>query len=49
MHIVKEDDGTFTYAVEELEERVWRDALYYYPIPLDDINKNVNLKQNPGY
>lgn len=49
MHIVKNEDGTFTYDVEEMEERAWRDAFYYLPIPGDEIQKNQNLTQNPGW
>ncbi len=49
MHIIKNANGSFTYNVKEMEDRVWRDAFYYYPIPIDEINKNSNLDQNPGY
>lgn len=49
MHIVKNDDGSFTYNVEEMEERAWRDAFYYLPIPGDEIQKNKNLTQNTGW
>jgi len=49
MHIVKNSNGTFTYNVEEMEDRAWRNAFYYYPIPGDEINKNKNLTQNPDY
>lgn len=47
--IVKNDDDTFTYTVEEMEERVWKDEFYFFPIPGDDIDRNKNLEQNPGY
>jgi len=49
MHIVKNDDGSFTYDVQEMEERAWRDAFYYLPIPGDEIQKNKNLVQNPNW
>lgn len=49
MQIIKNDDDSFTYSVEELEDRTWRDAMYYYPIPDSEIRKNKNLEQNPGW
>ena len=49
MHIVKNDDGTFTYDVQEMEDRAWRDAFYHLPIPGDEIQKNSNLEQNSGW
>ncbi|TFF36123.1 RagB/SusD family nutrient uptake outer membrane protein [Mucilaginibacter psychrotolerans] len=29
--------------------RKWDDRNYYYPIPLGDLQRNPNLKQNPGW
>lgn len=29
--------------------RKWSDRNYYYPIPLNDLQRNPNLKQNPGW
>ncbi len=29
--------------------RVWNDRNYYYPIPLNDLQRNPNLGQNPGW
>jgi hypothetical protein len=29
--------------------RKWNDKNYYYPIPLNDVQRNPNLKQNPGW
>jgi starch-binding outer membrane protein, SusD/RagB family len=49
MTITKNDDGTFSYQVEEMEERIFTDKLYRAPIPLSEIQKNKNLVQNPGY
>ncbi len=49
MAITDNGDGTFTYEVEEMEERLWSDALYYLPILQGEIDKNPNLGQNPGY
>ncbi|MHA4847337.1 RagB/SusD family nutrient uptake outer membrane protein [Flavitalea antarctica] len=30
-------------------KRDWTDKHYYYPIPLNDLQRNPNLKQNPGW
>lgn len=30
-------------------KRVWNDRNYLYPIPLTDLQRNPNLKQNPGW
>jgi hypothetical protein len=30
-------------------KREWTDRLYYYPIPLNDLQRNPNLEQNPGW
>ena len=49
MHIIDNGDGTFTFDVEEMEDRAWRDAFYYLPIPGDERQKNKNLDQNPGW
>lgn len=49
MNIVKNDDDTYTYSVSEMEQRIWKDAYYYLPIPQDEIFKNPNLVQNDGY
>ncbi len=29
--------------------RKWNDKNYFYPIPLNDLQRNPNLKQNPGW
>ena len=42
----------YTYKVQnntELENRTWKDKMYYRPISRDEINKNELLVQNPGY
>jgi starch-binding outer membrane protein, SusD/RagB family len=38
---------TFTYSV--YQTRTFSEKMYYLPIPQDEINKNPNLVQNPGY
>lgn len=32
-----------------IEDREWRDKMYFIPIPRDEINRNAQLIQNPGY
>ena len=31
------------------ENRAWLDKMYFLPIHRDEINRNKNLVQNPGY
>jgi hypothetical protein len=49
MTITRTGEGLFSYVVNEMETRIWRDAFYYMPIPQTEIDKNPNLQQNPGY
>ena len=42
----------YTYEVQnntEVENRSWKDKMYYRPISRDEMNKNELLVQNPGY
>ncbi|MEK9613489.1 MAG: RagB/SusD family nutrient uptake outer membrane protein [Flavobacteriaceae bacterium] len=42
----------YTYEVQnntEIENRTWKDKMYYRPITRDEMNKNELLVQNPGY
>ncbi|SEO95965.1 RagB/SusD family nutrient uptake outer membrane protein [Mucilaginibacter sp. OK283] len=47
------DNYNYTYTVQELdpgvENRTWKDRVYFMPISRDEINKNNKLVQNPGY
>lgn len=50
----KHDKSVYDYTYEvqnntELENRTWKDKMYYRPISRDEINKNELLVQNPGY
>ena len=47
--IIEDGNGNVNYTVADMEDRVWRDALYYIPIPQEEIDKNPSLIQNPGY
>ena len=48
--IVKNANGTFTYAPIVIENRIWNNKLYYYPIPQAEINKSGGvIVQNKGW
>ncbi|QJB33689.1 RagB/SusD family nutrient uptake outer membrane protein [Chitinophaga oryzae] len=48
MKIVKNADGTKTYTVIKVQDRVFKPEHYLLPIPRDEIRR-TNLPQNPGY
>lgn len=43
----------YVYSAQDIdpgiENRQWRDKMYYLPIHRDEINRNAKLAQNPGY
>lgn len=46
------DRSTYTnyqYATLHIQNRDWQDRSYFVPIPLDEIQRNSELVQNPGY
>jgi hypothetical protein len=50
----KHDETRYTYTYTPLEvnaqeNRRWDDKMYFRPIPLDEMNTNLKLIQNPGY
>jgi hypothetical protein len=53
--VYKYDPTSYTYTYEPLnidpgiENRQWLDKLYYLPISRDEMNRNEELIQNPGY
>lgn len=47
--ITKQADGTFTYQSATVQKRTWIPALYYYPIPRTELQRNPALTQNPNY
>ncbi len=49
MHIVQNSDGSFSYEVVKVEERVFLEHMYWYPIPETEIQKNPDLENNPGW
>nr|WP_295922855.1 RagB/SusD family nutrient uptake outer membrane protein [uncultured Dyadobacter sp.] len=47
--ITKQADGTFSYQQTTVQKRVWNPALYFYPIPRTELQRNPALTQNPNY
>jgi hypothetical protein len=45
------DDFDYTYRPTDIvfENRVWRDYVYFMPIPQNEIDRDPSLLQNPGY
>jgi hypothetical protein len=41
--------GKKTYSVDPLQERKFYSQHYFLPVPRDEMNKDPNLEQNPGY
>lgn len=48
VRIVNNADG-LSYQKVKVQDRVWNDKMYLYPIPQKEIYVNENLKQNPGW
>jgi hypothetical protein len=45
------DDFDYTYRPTDIvfENRVWKDYVYFMPIPQNEIDRDPSLIQNPGY
>lgn len=39
----------YQYNVVAVQDRRWNDKMYFMPIPFDEIQRNSELVQNPGY
>lgn len=48
MKITKEQDNSFNYLVVKVEDRVFYDHMYLYPLPVAEVLKG-SLTQNPGW
>lgn len=48
MNITLNDNGSFTYT-RQTKQLVWKDCMYFFPIPDSEIRKNSNLVQNEGW
>ena len=42
-------DANPVYEVIDVESRNYQDYMYYGPLPISDVNKFSNLKQNDGW
>jgi hypothetical protein len=55
MSLYKYDPSTYDYSYRVVnidpgkENRTWLDKMYFLPIHRDEMNRNKNLIQNPGY
>lgn len=49
-NMIKNDwDSEIFYTRRAIEERVWKDCYYLFPIPQKEIDKSPGLVQNPGW
>ncbi len=39
----------YTYTKNKIDRGAWDDKMYLFPIPTDQIQRNPNLEQNPGW
>src|SRR5881396_3881154 len=39
----------YRYETHSIQRRAWDDKMYFMPIPLDELNRNSMLRQNPGF
>jgi len=46
---ITQDNGSFNYSKKLVDDRIWDDKMYLYPIPYNETNINTNLGQNPGW
>ncbi|MEN6453918.1 MAG: RagB/SusD family nutrient uptake outer membrane protein [Prolixibacteraceae bacterium] len=46
---IDKNGSGYQYTKQEVQNRVWDDKMYLYPIPQSEIFMNGNLKQNPGW
>ncbi|MCF3108109.1 RagB/SusD family nutrient uptake outer membrane protein [Niabella sp. CC-SYL272] len=49
MSIIKGSSGRLTYSTAEVSTPVFKTRQYLYPIPYDEVVKNANMRQNPGW
>lgn len=49
LHITVQKDGTWNYERKLIQDRVWDDKMYFYPIADSEIFNNNNLIQNTGW
>ena len=49
MNITKNEDGSLTYDRIVFENRIYSSKMNLYPIPINEMNKNDQYVQNPGW
>lgn len=47
--LLVDDRYRYEYNVIKVQDTAWDDKNYFLPIPRDELNRNPNLTQNPGY
>lgn len=46
---IQNTEGALSYSKKLVDNRVWSDEMYLYPIPYNETKINTNLTQNPGW
>jgi len=46
---ITNNHGTLSYSKKLVDDRVWNEKMYLYPIPYNETQINPNLIQNPGW
>jgi len=49
LEITVNADGTKTSSEFEVAKHIFRPAMYFWPIPYDEVTKSNSLLQNPFY
>ncbi len=49
MQITENADGSLQYSVIDVEKRIYKDYMYYGPVPFEETQKWSNLEQNAGW
>jgi hypothetical protein len=49
IRVIRISDGVFSYKEKIVENRIWEDKMYLYPISQNELYSNTNLTQNPGW
>jgi len=47
--ITRNNDGSFSYNVKNIETRTWQEKMNLYPVPQSELYKNSSLVQNTGW
>ncbi|MBO9673230.1 MAG: RagB/SusD family nutrient uptake outer membrane protein [Sphingobacteriaceae bacterium] len=49
MEITRASNGSYSYRTIVVRKNVFRDNMYFFPIPQSELTKSPSMKQNPGY